>query len=109
MVIKDITFKQCLVFTLACAGSLFLQGCATVSSYKPLPASLENKVEMPGFTHVRSWSDRPSKELEASARASVPEEMAAHHGTLPPVASFLVLSGGGSDGAFGAGFLCGWT
>ena len=27
---------------------------------------------------------------------------------LPPV-SFLALSGGGDDGAFGAGLLCGWT
>jgi predicted acylesterase/phospholipase RssA len=27
---------------------------------------------------------------------------------LPP-ANFLALSGGGDDGAFGAGLLCGWT
>ena len=35
--------------------------------------------------------------------------MAANHGKLEPEMNFLALSGGGGDGAFGAGFLCGWT
>lgn len=33
---------------------------------------------------------------------------AAHHGKLP-TAYFLAISGGGDDGAFGAGLLAGWT
>ncbi|HEY9345320.1 MAG TPA: patatin-like phospholipase family protein, partial [Inquilinus sp.] len=51
--------------------------------------------------------------LEADARDSVDRERAAlaaagHKGALPPV-SYLAVSGGGEDGAFGAGLLTGWT
>src|SRR5665647_3956593 len=35
--------------------------------------------------------------------------MAANRGKLEPEMIFLALSGGGGDGSFGAGFLCGWT
>jgi hypothetical protein len=64
---------------------------------------------MPGFKHIRAWSDLPSKDLIDSANLSIVQEKASHQGKLGPSASFLALSGGGSDGAFGAGFLCGWT
>lgn len=40
---------------------------------------------------------------------SLEQEKAANHGKLEPAAHFLALSGGGQDGAFGAGVLCGWT
>ncbi|MGL4966808.1 MAG: patatin-like phospholipase family protein [Inquilinus sp.] len=51
--------------------------------------------------------------LEADALASVERERAAlaasgHKGPLPP-ASYLAVSGGGENGAFGAGLLVGWT
>jgi len=35
--------------------------------------------------------------------------LAANNGKLEPEANFLALSGGGGDGAFSAGILCGWT
>ena len=50
-----------------------------------------------------------SENLEQSAIESIRQEMAANHGKLEPEANFLALSGGGGDGAFGAGILCGWT
>lgn len=94
---------------LLCIAALLLQGCASLKHYKPLPDNLESKVEMPGFRHVRAWADVPSADLEASAKRSLVEERAAHHGGLLPEMDGLALSGGGSDGAFGAGVLCGWT
>ena len=50
-----------------------------------------------------------SENLEQSALESVKQELAANQGKLEPEANFLALSGGGGDGAFGAGILCGWT
>lgn len=90
-------------------SAILLQGCGTVKQYQPLPAKLENQVQMPGFKNVRAWSDVHSASLEKSAVDSVAEERRANHGVLPPVMSALALSGGGSDGAFGAGYLCGWS
>lgn len=90
-------------------SAAFLQGCGTIHRYTPLPEQYENQVQMPGFKDVRVWSDVHSKTLEDSAVQSLQQERVANHGQLTPEMNALALSGGGSDGAFGAGFLCGWT
>ncbi|MFI4919976.1 MAG: patatin-like phospholipase family protein [Legionellales bacterium] len=88
---------------------LFLQGCARTESYNPLPAKLENQVEVPGFHDVRGWGDEHSKSLQKSISLAAKQEMAHNHGRLKSEINSLVLSGGGRDGAFGAGLLCGWS
>lgn len=88
---------------------LFLQGCSSLSRTQPLPKNLESDVQMPGVPNVRAWGDSPSKVLEKSARESIQQEKAANHGRLFKEMDALALSGGGQDGAFGAGLLCGWT
>jgi len=66
-----------------------------------------------GPAQVRFWGDQlpPNaealvKEKWAQVRANRPEFLA---NGRRPVVNFLALSGGGSDGAFGAGVLGGWT
>lgn len=92
-----------------CVMMTLLTGCSSLKQYNALPQNLESQVEMPGFKNVRAWADRPSVHLENSARAAVTEERNANHGKMAPEMDALALSGGGSDGAFGAGYLCGWT
>jgi hypothetical protein len=65
-----------------------------------------------GAAPIRFWGDQlpPNadaivKEKWAQVRANRPELLAKGR----PVVNFLALSGGGSDGAFGAGVLGGWT
>ncbi len=98
---------------LACLALLVMlaSGCATLRSQAPLPAALENEVRLPGFPEdVRAWADEPSKSLTKSAVESIQEERAAYgEETLMKPVAFLALSGGGDNGAFGAGVLCGWT
>ena len=74
-----------------------------------MPAALENQVQMPGLPGARAWGDENSKSFEQSAIESFEQEKAANHGKLEPVVHVLALSGGGAEGAFGAGILCGWT
>jgi predicted patatin/cPLA2 family phospholipase len=98
---------------LACLAILVMlvQGCAMLRSHAPLPAALENEVRVPGFPEeVRAWADEPNKSLTMSAVESIKEERAAYGDAIlkKPVA-LLALSGGGDNGAFGAGVLCGWT
>jgi len=91
--------------------AVLLQGCATLRPYAPLPAALENEVRVPGLPEeIRAWADEPSKSLTKSAVESIQEERAAYGEEIlkKPVA-LLALSGGGDNGAFGAGVLCGWT
>ena len=90
---------------------MLAQGCATLRSHAPLPPALENEVRVPGFPEeVRAWADQPSKILTRSAVESIQEEREAYGEEIlqKPVA-LLALSGGGDNGAFGAGVLCGWT
>lgn len=89
---------------------IILQGCATTQVRNPLPANVEDQVQVPGFTNVRAWGDAPSKALNESAVESIHQEIEAFGvESLEKPVEFLVLSGGGENGAFGAGVLCGWT
>jgi predicted acylesterase/phospholipase RssA len=89
---------------------LLLQGCATLKPRNPLPEDLESKVQVPGMPGIRAWGDEVSEVFTKFAMESVQQEQAAYGKDIinKPV-SFLALSGGGDDGAFGAGVLCGWT
>ncbi len=90
---------------------MLAQGCAGLRAHAPLPPALENEVRVPGFPEeVRAWADQPSQSLTRSAVESVQEERQAYGEEIlkKPVA-LLALSGGGDNGAFGAGVLCGWT
>jgi predicted acylesterase/phospholipase RssA len=96
---------------IACLAALLLfsPGCATLKPYNPPAAGLADQVQVLGLPGVRAWGDVPSASLQQSARESLEQEKAANNGILPPVVYGLALSGGGQDGAFGAGILCGWS
>lgn len=93
---------------------LLATGCATVRSHPPVPASLESEVQLPEFPGVRGWGNGLSPSLKESVAAAFRQESAAQPGKAtgepaPSSVDLLVLSGGGDNGAFGAGLLCGWT
>jgi patatin-like phospholipase len=98
---------------LTLAGAL--AGCAATIARNPVPPALESQASVVGMgaAPIRFWGDQlpPNadaivKEKWAQVRASRPELLA---NGRRPVVNFLALSGGGSDGAFGAGLLAGWT
>ena len=107
---KD-SLRQAHSFILALLTALvFLsQGCMSLPVRHPLPEHLLDQVQVADLPGIRDWGDVHSENLEQSALESIQQEMAANHGKLEPEMNFLALSGGGGDGAFGAGILCGWT
>jgi len=88
---------------------LALLGCGANLRLEAPPAPLSQKVTVLGIPNERFWPDTDSEALVAEAAM-----MAAREGTeagarpLPP-AHFLALSGGGDNGAFGAGLMLGWS
>lgn len=88
---------------------LFIQSCAQLPTYHPLPQNLENEAEVAGFPNVRAWGDTYSNAFQQSSISAIKQEKAANHGKLEREIHGLALSGGGQDGAFGAGILYGWT
>jgi len=89
---------------------VILQGCAALRPRNPLPQNIESKVEIPGMMGVRAWGDEASEVFTQFAIKAARQELVYYgeEATKRPV-HFLALSGGGDDGAFGAGLLCGWT
>lgn len=75
----------------------------------PQPEALVDKSAIPGIPNARFWGDRFPKHLAVQLdRPS--EELQARYPALAGVQhNYLAISGGGANGAFGAGFLSGWT
>jgi predicted acylesterase/phospholipase RssA len=80
-------------------AALVLAGCETVTRI-PYTQAEQAEAIVPGFPGARLWADDPAI---ATPRRSV---VASTRAQQPIV---LALSGGGADGAFGAGLLTGWT
>ncbi len=93
---------------------LLVKGGATVRSRPPVPPSLEGQVQVPGFPGVRGWADALGQGLQESMAEALHQELAPQPGKpagepARQRVDVLVLSGGGDNGAFGAGLLCGWS
>jgi predicted patatin/cPLA2 family phospholipase len=94
---------------------LLASGCATPPRQPAVPDQLQNQAQIPGLEKIRYRIGNPDDlaEMAREGMESVKREQAylaasGHQGLLPP-ATFLAISGGGDNGAFGAGLLNGWT
>ena len=114
--IKMLTVKYSISITLL----IFLvAGCAQKIKHTPLTPEQYNATEFsdPGGSD-RWWGDTAPPKLEESLKKSAvilkqrfPRAAISHHenASNPPKYESLIISGGGADGAFGAGILVGWT
>jgi predicted acylesterase/phospholipase RssA len=97
---------------LAFVLSLLIAGCSTIPERNFVPEALVKSAEIQGMSGVRGWIDElPS--LDRFKATEIPLMRAkfgerARQGQ-PLVSNMLALSGGGENGAFGAGLLVGWT
>jgi len=88
---------------------LFLLGCGANLRLEAPPVPPSQKVSVLGLPNERFWPDADSDPLVAEATLMARREESVNGpGPLPP-AHFLALSGGGDNGAFGAGLMVGWT
>jgi len=93
----------CFIAALSACGSL---------PRNPAPAQTVLEARIPGMPEVRAWAGQPSAKLEQDLEQSFAQES---EKDFPRRADgsvrypHLALSGGGANGAFGAGYLNGWT
>jgi len=97
----------------ALALLLLLTACSIPVRQVAVPKTLTAQAEVVGFPEVRylvspEMSGFTKYALDSFYREQEYRAKAGQINTLP-TANFLALSGGGDDGAFGAGLLCGWT
>jgi predicted acylesterase/phospholipase RssA len=98
---------------LAAAMLLLLQGCTTPVRLPAVPEDRQAEAVPDDMRGIRYWqpADLALMQQDALEAYRREEELFAASGSkghLPP-ANFLSISGGGENGAFGAGLLVGWT
>jgi predicted acylesterase/phospholipase RssA len=92
------------------------EGCASTSRRNAVPFDLHTQAYVTGFPREIRYFPRDAEQVQDFVRdylASLEREKAwlasqGRTGPLPP-SSFLAISGGGDNGAFGAGLLKGWS
>ena len=108
MKVKTVPFMICMAILLGA-----VQGCASLKRLPAVPADSTTRAEVLGIPNARFFVDADLTPYLKEAVVSLDREKAflaksGQRGEMPPV-NFLALSGGGDDGAFGAGLLVGWT
>jgi len=106
---RNILTRTTLLFSVIVLA--LLVGCAR-QERNPLPAELMSSARIPGMENIRDFSGSFSSKLQEDIELSIQQEsttafIAKPSG--PKVYKSLALSSGGPHGAFGAGFLVGWT
>jgi predicted acylesterase/phospholipase RssA len=102
------------VFGLAAGGGLvsLLPGCALPQRKPAVPTNLVTQATVLGVPNERFFPLLNAQPLEAEFASAI-ERQRRTLGVGPdapmPQVPLLAVSGGGEDGAFGAGLLCGWT
>lgn len=99
--------------TLAVLCVLLLSACSSPARLAAVPKDQEAAAVVDGMTGIRYWqlADLPlmkQDSIDAYYRELQLWTAAGHKDPLPP-SKFLAISGGGENGAFGAGLLVGWT
>ena len=98
-----------LQFITAAVAALVLAGCASVPPRAPLPQALAPQAEVPGIPMARYWADVAPPGFQEWL--ALPDDVlfAQFGGVMDRPHHYLLVSGGGGDGAFGTGLLVGWT
>jgi hypothetical protein len=78
-------------------------GCSPAVKRNPVPESLVDIAEVANLEDIRFWADATPEVMKTWLKEDRWDKMGnkSHH--------YLAISGGGQNGAYGAGFLNGWT
>jgi predicted patatin/cPLA2 family phospholipase len=89
-------------------GSVF--GCAGTPPRNPLPLELTNRAVIPGIPEARFWGDEwPKFSIERFETFNDADFQRYFPAIYDTEHNYLAISGGGANGAFGAGLLAGWA
>lgn len=88
---------------------LTLSSCATLTKRNPVPEQYVQEANIHGIQFARFWGDEIPHDLkERLAKAKEQIEALNLDATWETI-DYLAFSGGGANGAFGAGLMVGWT
>ncbi|MEM7748174.1 MAG: patatin-like phospholipase family protein [Pseudomonadota bacterium] len=104
--------RSWLHYSVVALAPLAIAACSTSVARNAVPIGLADQVDVEGVSQVRHWGDVPIPNVKQMARLRI-KQVREHRPSLLKAKnaqlSLLAISGGGSDGAYGAGLLNGWT
>ncbi len=98
-----------LAIAILIAMIFLLSSCAAIPIRKPLPEKLGETARIPGIERARIWGDENPMYFQEWFSQSREELMKRYPGVMGREHNYLAISGGGANGAFGAGLLVGWS
>jgi len=101
--------KQSAILFVLILFAVLLTSCSTALVRKPLPEKFGNTAQIPDIPRARFWGDHVPPFFEAVAEQSREKLKQQFPGVFGRKHNYLAISGGGANGAFGAGLLVGWT
>jgi predicted acylesterase/phospholipase RssA len=87
---------------------LFLAGCASLERKAAVPSQEMGQAQIAGLSGVRYMTASQSS-IDQMAKDIQVAQLQRNNAHLNAPANYLSLSGGGDDGAYGAGLLIGWS
>jgi hypothetical protein len=107
------SIKMLRALLIALVPHLLLLGCAAPERLAALPEDRTTEAQIAGMPNIRYWVDEETKPFVQEVARSLRREWeyrasTGQTGPLPPT-YFLAVSGGGDNGAFGAGLSCNWS
>jgi predicted acylesterase/phospholipase RssA len=93
---------------LAAAAAMSVAGCASPVRLPAVPRGQGGQAIVLGVANERFRVEHGIAGFNAEASAAIARRAVHLGGRMPPF-SLLAISGGGENGAFGAGLLCGWS
>ena len=113
---NNLKHRKVIVLLLMTVLAAALSLSCSVARHTAVPAGLETRAYLVGFTDAIRYYPRDAGHvklfeqdfLDSLTREAEYLRTQGDVGPLPP-AAYLAISGGGDNGAFGAGFLSGWT
>lgn len=90
--------------------SLLLHACVSTPARNPVPEELVRAATIPGIPHARFWGDELPPDMDR--RLGLMRQQMLDSGDIDIFDKphhYLTISGGGLNGAFGAGLLKGWS
>jgi hypothetical protein len=102
--------RQFFLTATACAVLFISSGCSTVRRNRDIvPEHLVELAKIPGIPQARTWGDVHPKNLATWLNLPSEEIENSFAGIIGKEQSFLAISGGGANGAYGAGIIAGWS
>ena len=98
-----------MIYPVVLMAVLLFWSCTSIRQRKAVPEALTQTAQISGIPDARIWGDIPPPYTDTWLHMSRAELEAMYSALMRSDHHYLAISGGGANGAFGAGLLAGWT